>query len=341
MSSLIPQHIVSSALSATVSQDLMDTLNWGLLSTARINRSLIPAIRASTRSQLVGVASRSRDRAQAYADDWGIAQAYGSYDAMLADPNLHVVYNSLPNHLHAEWTIRAVEAGKHVLCEKPIALAPADVTAIADAARAHGRIVTEGFMYRHHARAKRVQQLVAEGILGELVVIKGAFTFTIAEVHKIRLDPAMGGGSLWDVGCYPLSFARMLTGEEPEALHAMQVLGETGVDLSFAGQMRFPNGVLAQFDCGFNAPFRMEMELVGTEARMVLPKAFKPTDETPILIYRGDGAPEVVHVPGNLLYLDEVDDLVAAVLDGTPPLLPLEESRANVAAITQLYEAAA
>ncbi|MEM1096509.1 MAG: Gfo/Idh/MocA family oxidoreductase [Bacteroidota bacterium] len=319
----------------------MDTLNWGLLSTARINRSLIPAIRASGRSQLVGVASRSLARAQAYAKDWDIAQAYGSYAAMLADPDIHVVYNSLPNHLHAEWTIKAVEAGKHVLCEKPIALTSADVTAIADAAKAHDRIVTEGFMYRHHARTKRVQQLVADGVLGELVLIKGAFTFTIADVHKIRLDPAMGGGSLWDVGCYPVSFARMITGEEPEAVQAFQVLGETGVDLSFTGQMRFPSGVLAQFDCGFNAPFRMEMELVGTEARMVLPKAFKPTDDTPILIYRGDDAPEVIEAPGNLLYLDEVDDLVAAALDGTPPLLSLAESRANVAAITGLYEAAA
>jgi len=318
----------------------MDTLNWGLLSTARINRSLIPAIRASTRSRLLGVASRSLAKAQAYADDWGIAQAYGSYDAMLADPNIHAVYNSLPNHLHAEWTIKAVEAGKHVLCEKPIALTSSDVTAIANAAKAHNRIVTEGFMYRHHARTKRVQQLVADGVLGELVLIKGAFTFTIADVHKIRLDPAMGGGSLWDVGCYPVSFARMITGEEPEALQAFQVLGDTGVDLSFTGQMRFPSGVLAQFDCGFNAPFRMEMELVGTEARMVLPKAFKPTDDTPILLYRGDDAPEVIEVTGNLLYLDEVDDLVAAALDGTSPLLSLAESRANVAAITQLYEAA-
>ncbi|MEM6646445.1 MAG: Gfo/Idh/MocA family oxidoreductase [Bacteroidota bacterium] len=319
----------------------MDILNWGLLSTARINRSLIPAIRASGRSRLIGVASRSTERAQAYAEDWGIEQSYGSYAAMLADPNIHVVYNALPNHLHVEWTIKAVEAGKHVLCEKPIALTPADVTAIADAAKSHGRIVTEGFMYRHHARTKHVQRLLAEGILGELVLVKGAFTFTIADVHKIRLDPAMGGGSLWDVGCYPVSFARMVTGEEPEAVQALQVLGETGVDLSLTGQMHFPSGVLAQFDCGFNAPFRMEMELVGTEARMVLPKAFKPTDDTPILMYRGDEAPEVIDVPGNLLYLDEVEDLVSAALDGTPPLLSLAESRANVAAITQLYEAAA
>ncbi|GAB5518749.1 MAG: Gfo/Idh/MocA family oxidoreductase [Rhodothermales bacterium] len=319
----------------------MDSLNWGLLSTARINRSLIPAIRASTRSCLLGVASRSLAKAQAYADAQGIAQAYGSYDALLADPDIHVIYNALPNHLHAKWTIKAVEAGKHVLCEKPIALTTADVMAIEDAARANDRVVTEGFMYRHHARTKQVQQLITDGILGQLTLVKGAFTYTIADVHKIRLDPNMGGGSLWDVGCYPVSFARMITGEEPEAVQAFQVLGKTGVDLSFTGQMRFPGGVLAQFDCGFQAPFRMEMELVGTEGRMVLPKAFKPGEDTPILIYRGDDAPEAIDVPGNLLYLDEVDDLVAAVLDGRPPLLSLAESRTNVEAITRLYAAAA
>ncbi len=154
-------------------------LNWGLLSTARINRSLIPPLRASKRNHLLAVASRSQESADAYAKEWKIPRAHGSYEALLADPEIDVIYNPLPNHLHAEWTIKAIEAGKHVLCEKPLALSVDDVDAIAAAAQKHGRVVAEAFMYRHHPQTLKVQELVQSGSLGTLKLLRGSFSFVL------------------------------------------------------------------------------------------------------------------------------------------------------------------
>src|SRR5215208_6647003 len=181
-------------------------LNWGLLSTARINNALIPPLKASKRNHLLAVASRSQGSADAYAKGKKISRAHGSYEAMLADPEIDVVYISLPNHLHAEWSIKAVAAGKHVLCEKPLALSPEEVEAIKEAARKHGRVVMEAFMYRHHPQTLKVQELVKEGSLGSLKLIRGSFSFLLAREEDVRLDPAMGGGSIWDLGCYPIGY---------------------------------------------------------------------------------------------------------------------------------------
>src|SRR5690349_4738140 len=162
-------------------------LNWGLLSTARINRALITPLRASKRNQLSAVASRTQESAGKYAREWKIPRAHGSYEALLADPEIDVVYISLPNHLHAEWSIKAVEAGKHVLCEKPLALSPQEVDAIKDAARKHGRVVMEAFMYRHHPQTLKVQELVKEGSLGALKLIRGSFSILLAREGDVRL----------------------------------------------------------------------------------------------------------------------------------------------------------
>src|SRR5512143_221913 len=161
-------------------------LNWGLLSTARINRALIPAIKASKRNRLTAVASRSRDAAEAYAQKWEIGRPLGSYEALLADPEIDVIYNSLPNHLHAEWTIKAVEAGKHVLCEKPIALRVEDVDAIQDAAKRHGRVVAEAFMYRHHPQTLKAVELVQGGALGTLKLLRGSFAYMLSREGDVR-----------------------------------------------------------------------------------------------------------------------------------------------------------
>src|SRR5687767_6482453 len=167
-------------------------LHWGLLSTARINRSLIPPLRASKRNQLVAVGSRAQDSADKYAQEWKIPRAHGSYEALLADPEIDVIYNPLPNHLHAEWTIKAVEAGKHVLCEKPLALNVEEVDAIQSAARKHGRIVMEAFMYRHHPQTLKVQELVKNGSLGTLKLIRGSFSYVLSREGDVRLKPEMG-----------------------------------------------------------------------------------------------------------------------------------------------------
>ena len=193
----------------------MTKLRWGLLSTARINRLVIPAIRSASRSTLTTVASRTTARAAAYAAEWDIPHAAGPYDALLADPAVDVVYISLPNSLHAEWTIRALEAGKHVLCEKPLALSVADVDRIAAAATRAGRVAAEAFMYRHHPLTHAAEAVVRSGRLGAIRGFKGAFTFPLTREGDVRLDPALGGGSLWDVGCYPVSYACLLAGAAP------------------------------------------------------------------------------------------------------------------------------
>ncbi len=314
-------------------------LNWGLLSTARINRALIKPLRASKRTRLLAVASRGISTAESYAREWDIPRAHGSYEALLADPEIDVIYNPLPNHLHAEWTIKALQAGKHVLCEKPLALTLEEADAIIAAVRKTGRIVAEAFMYRHHPQTLKVKELTDSGALGQVQLIKGAFTFTLTREADYRNFKEMGGGSIWDVGCYPISYARMIVGEEPVEVSGWQVEGPGGSDDSFFGQMRFRNGVHAQFDSGFKSPFRSYMEIVGSEAVLNIPTPFKPGTKSELYLMRG-GERETIKIKGRELYLGEVEDMCDAVLNGKPARIPLMDSRGNIAAILALLESA-
>lgn len=314
-------------------------LNWGFLSTARINRALIQPLQVSKRNELLAVASRTQETADAYAKAQKIPRAYGSYEALLADPEIDVIYNPLPNHLHAQWTIKAVEAGKHVLCEKPLALSVDEVDAIQAAARRHDRIVAEAFMYRHHPQTLKVQEIVKSGALGMLKLIRGSFSFVLTREGDVRLNPDWGGGSIWDVGCYPISYARMIVGEEPLEVFGWQVTGETGVDLTFVGQMRFEHDVLAQFDSSFAIPFHSFMEIVGSEGTLNIPKPFKPGENEKIFLSRGSET-ETIKIKGQELYLGEVEDMADAILLGREPRLPLDDSRANVAVIRACLESA-
>jgi D-xylose 1-dehydrogenase (NADP+, D-xylono-1,5-lactone-forming) len=207
-------------------------LRWGILSTARINKALIPPLQSSKRNKLLAVASRSQDKADAYARAKKIKRAYGSYEALLADPEIDVIYNPLPNHLHAEWTIKAVEAGKHVLCEKPLALSLDEVDAIAAAADKHGKIVAEAFAYRAHPQTLKVKEIVDSGKLGKIKMVHGSFTFVMTNPDDYRWKPEMGGGGLWDIGCYPLSYTRTVLGAEPLEVFGWQGTAPTGVDAS-------------------------------------------------------------------------------------------------------------
>ncbi len=318
-----------------------DKLRWGLLSTARINRALIPAIRASRRSELVAVASRSREQAEHYAREWNIPRAFGSYEAMLESDAVDVVYISLPNRLHAEWAIRALRAGKHVLCEKPIATRLDDMDAMIAAARESGRVLAEAFMYRHHPQTLKVKALVDSGAIGTPKLVRGAFTFTISRPNDVRLNPALDGGSLWDVGCYPVSYARLIFGREPLAVQGTAVIGASGVDETFLGLMRFGQDAFAQFDCGFRAPERMHIEVVGSEGVIVVPSPFKPSARETIYLGKSSTALEPVVVEGpEHLYLGEVEDMADAVLEGKPPRISLEDSRGNVQTLLALYRAA-
>ena len=309
------------------------------MGTARINRSLIPPLRQSSRNHLAAVASRTPERARAYAEQWAIPRAFGSYDAMLADASIDVVYISLPNALHAGWTIRAVEAGKHVLCEKPLAITVDEVDAIAAAAAANGRVVSEAFMYRHHPQTAMVERLVRDGAIGELRVIRGVFTFVNRRDDDARWDPALGGGSLWDVGCYPVSYARVVTGSEPVRVQGWSRLTAGGVDETFAGLLEFPGGVVATFDSSFRSPFHTQVDVAGTRGRIRVATPFKPGQESAIEVIDADGS-RTVAVDGQELYSGEVEDLASAILDGTPPRVTLADSRANVAALVALHESA-
>jgi predicted dehydrogenase len=314
-------------------------LNWGLLSTARINRALIAPLNASPRTRLLAVASRSQACADAFAREWKIPRAHGSYEALLADPEIDVIYNPLPNHLHAEWTIKALRAGKHVLCEKPFALTLADVDAMSAASKETGKVLAEAFMYRHHLQTVEIKKMVDSGTLGKLQLIKGTYSYTMTRQGNFRGIKDMGGGSIWDVGCYPISYARLLAGAEPAEVFGWQVSGPGGSDVSFFGQMRFANGVDSQFDSSFQSPLRSFMEIVCSEAVLNIPVPFKPGLKSQFILKRGNKV-ESVHIKSDELYLGEVNDMCDAIQLGTPPRISLADSRGNIAAILALLESA-
>jgi predicted dehydrogenase len=314
-------------------------LNWGLLSTARINRALIKPLTSSKRTRLLSVASRSLSSAESYASEWKIPRAHGSYESMLADPEIDVVYNSLPNHLHAEWTIKALRAGKHVLCEKPFAITFEEVDAMIAASKETGKVLSEAFMYRHHAQTLKVKELVDSGALGKIQFIRGSFTFSLTHEDDIRLKKEMGGGSIWDIGCYPISYARMIVGADPLEVFGWQVEGRGRVDDSFFGQMKFEGGVHAQFDSGFKSPFRTMIEIVGTDASLNIPNPFKPGKVNEVYLSHG-GKQEKIRVKGSELYLGEVEDMCDAVTQNKAPRVSLTDSRGNIATILALLESA-
>lgn len=319
----------------------MQKIRWGLLSTANINRRLIPAIRASARGELTAVASRSQASADAYAQNWGIPQAFGSYEAMLNSDAVDAVYISLPNHLHAEWSMAAMRAGKHVLCEKPFALTLDEVDAVTAVSRETGMVVAEAFMYRHHPQTKKLGELVRNGRVGRVTVVRAAFNFAFQSRDNIRLVPEWGGGCLWDVGVYPLSLAQYVMGGPPVRVSGEQWLGPSGVDEVFSGQMIYENGAIAQITSAFCTPWYTAAEIIGTKGRLTLNRPFVALDDSRRLLFHpADGEPEEIAVPEKELYLGEVEDMHAAILDGAPQYLSLTETRHHVQTLLALYESA-
>jgi D-xylose 1-dehydrogenase (NADP+, D-xylono-1,5-lactone-forming) len=319
----------------------MDKIRWGILSTARINRHVIPALKASVQNELVAVASRDLEHARKYAQEWKIPAAYGSYTELLNDPHIDVIYISLPNHLHAEWTIKAAQAGKHVLCEKPLALNVAAVDQISAAAAAGEVTVMEAFMYRHHPMTLKVRELVDTGAIGDVRYLRATFSFILdPSSTNIRWQPESGGGSLWDIGCYPVSYARMVMGCLPSEVYGDQVLGDSGIDVSFTGQLRFPNGAFAQVESSFELPYTTGVEIRGTQGTILVPVPFNPNQKrTQISLIQGDQQREL-HFDYPLLYQGEVEDMAAAITTHKPPRLSLSESREIIAMLTALYQSA-
>ncbi len=318
-------------------------VRWGLLSTARINRALIPAIRASERGELTAVCSRSQESADAYAREWEIPLAFGSYKEMLDSDEVDAVYIGLPNHLHAEWSIKAMQAGKHVLCEKPFALSLAEVDEMIAVSQATGMRLTEAFMYRHHPQTKLVGEWVRNGRLGEIRAVRGVFNFKLTEPGNVRLVPEWGGGSLWDIGCYPMSFTQFVMGGPPEWVFGNQWVDESGVDMAFGGQMHYGNGRMGQFTCTFDSPFTTHIEIFGSEGRLAVNRPFVGVDgpDQKLLFYPVEGDVEEIEIAHKSLYLGEVEDMNAAILDGAPNYLALEETRNHVKTLLALYKSAA
>jgi D-xylose 1-dehydrogenase (NADP+, D-xylono-1,5-lactone-forming) len=317
---------------------------WGLLSTARINRLILQAAKASDRAEVVAVASRSSSRAEAYARAHGLEHAYGSYAALLEDEAVDAVYVSLPNSLHVEWTLRALEAGKHVLCEKPLSRDPDAVERLFDYAEKRGLVVSEGFMWRHHPQTAKLLELAATDVIGRLRLVRAAFSFDVA-VHgagDVRLDDELEGGALMDVGAYCVNAVRLLAGE-PERVEALQALGANGVDVCFAATLALPNEVVAHFDAGFVMPRRAALEVVGEEGMLLVAEPWQPRVPK-IRVGRPtrDDAVEwqqiAVHPADS--YLLELDNVSAAISGEAELLLGRADAVGQARALEALYRSA-
>jgi len=319
----------------------MESVRWGLLSTAHINRHIIPAIRIADRCELVAVASRSHEKAQAYASEWGIQHAFGSYQEMLDSGVIDAVYISLPNHLHAEWSVKVLQAGIHVLCEKPFAISLKEVDEMIAASQSSGKVLAEAFMYLHHPQTKILVDFIRKGNLGEISHFWSTFCFLLKKRTDIRLVKEWGGGALWDIGVYPVSLAQVVFGEAPEIVVGSQWTGDTGVDETFVGQMKYKNNGFAQFSCSFRTDSQTSAEIVGTEGRLSLNQPFIEKDKgRQMIFYPNKGKPVELKAPSKALYLGEIEDMNAAILDGKPQCLSLQETRDHVRTALALYESA-
>jgi D-xylose 1-dehydrogenase (NADP+, D-xylono-1,5-lactone-forming) len=311
---------------------------WGLLSTAHINRLVLAGAGESDRVDVVGVASRELGRAKEYAREHGIERAYGSYEDLLADPGIEAVYISLPNSLHVEWSIKALEAGKHVLCEKPLSRRAEEVERAFDVAEGADRFLMEAFMYRHNPQTAKLQELVDGGAVGRLQLIRAAFSFPLRDSANVRLSADLDGGALMDVGCYCVSGSRLLAGE-PEHVYGERVTGETGVDVLFAGTMRFPGGIVAQFDSGLYLPMRDELEAIGDQGSVFLDDPWHCKE--PVIVLRRDGGEERIAVTPADSYRLELENLSDAIRGESEPLLGRDDAVGQARTIEALYRSAA
>lgn len=316
-------------------------IRWGILSTARIAQRIVDGARLSETAQIVAVGSRDLARAQAYASEHAIPRAHSSYEDLLADPEVDAVYVPLPNSMHVPWSVRALEAGKHVLCEKPLSRYPARVDEAFDAASRAGRVLMEAFMWRFHQQTDELVRLVRSGTIGEVRLVRTAFGFGGIHPDNVRLQTELEGGALMDVGCYCVSALRLLCGE-PLRVSGEQVDGGNGVDIRFAGVMRFEGDVLGSFDCGMDVFRRNSIEVVGSTGQISVPSPWQTPLGAAILITRdGQEEPELV-VPESVdPYARELDEVAAAIEHGTTPRLDRTESLGQARAIDALYRAAA
>jgi predicted dehydrogenase len=310
----------------------MTAVRWGVLSTARINRKVLAGARAADGVEVIAVGSRDRERGEAFAAEHGIDRVHGSYEDLLADPEVEAVYIPLPNAMHVPWSVQALGAGKHVLVEKPLSRSGAEAEAAFDAAAKADRLLVEGFMWRYHPQTEALVRLAGE--IGPLRVVRAAFGFPLGDdPGNVRLQSELDGGALMDVGCYCVSALRLLCGE-PERARGEQILAGDGVDGRFAGTLRFPGGVLGTFDCGFDVPPRGVIEMVGEGGTVVSEDPWHGTE--PRLLRDG----EPVDVEQADPYRLELEDVSRAVRGGPAPRLGREDAVAQARVIEALYASA-
>jgi len=320
----------------------MEIVRWGILSTAHINRRVIPAINASKRGKLIAVASREKSKAEKFSADWNIPVSFGTYEALIESDLIDALYISLPNHLHAEWSIRAMQAGKHVLCEKPIALSLDEIDHMIETSKKTNRVLTEAFMYRHHPQTKIAETWIKEGRLGDVFSVQAVFNFLLEKPGDVRRVPEFGGGSLWDVGVYPVSFANMVFQGNPDWVRGVQISGITNIDESFFGLLTYSNNRYAQISSSFQSPLFTRAAVVGTQGILFFSRPFTGMDlpDRKLIFQSNKDEVQELIVPEEYLYAGEIEDMHSAILEGKPPYLSLEESRLNVNTILSLYNSA-
>jgi D-xylose 1-dehydrogenase (NADP+, D-xylono-1,5-lactone-forming) len=320
-------------------------LRWGILGCANIAvKSVIPGIQQSQYNEVVAIASRDIVKSKQTAEKLRIPQAYGSYEELLADSSIDAVYIPLPNHLHKEWTIQAARHGKHVLCEKPIALDSESAAAMAAECEKNHVQLAEAFMYAHHPRYSMLKEQLDGGVIGELRAIHGEFTFNNAQdASNVRYRRDWGGGSIYDVGCYPIHAARILLGNEPEAVtvHAFFSQIHDEVDMMASGLIEFPNSIGLTFQCGMWAEGKNTLVIIGSEGRIEVPAAFVPNADASsnFFIIKGDERIEI-QAPRVNQYAVQADDFAAMILKGEASKLPLDDSVRNMRVIDACLKSA-
>jgi xylose dehydrogenase (NAD/NADP) len=310
-----------------------EPVRWGILGTGGITRAFLRGARLTNAVEVVAVGSRSADRAAEYARANGIPRAHASYEALLADTDVEAVYVSLPNSLHHPWTMRALQAGKHVLCEKPYSRRHADVVTAFDLAERSRLVLCEGFMWRHHPQARALVELLPE--LGELQTIRSTFSFVLDRPVDIRLRADLDGGSLMDVGTYCVSGARLLTGEEPDFVYGIQIIGPSDVDVRFNGLLHFPGGAVAEFMSGFETDHR-GLEAIGSDGSARLTNPWLPDDPDPTLVRAGVETAIDFFDPYQL----ELEDISAAIREHRPTLIGRADALGQARVLEALYRSA-
>jgi predicted dehydrogenase len=326
----------------------MDTLRWGILSSASIaNEKVIPGIRKARRCEVVAIGSRDEARARPVAERHAIPRVHGSYEALLADAEVDAVYVPLPNHLHAEWTLAAARAGKHVLCEKPLALTAAEAQRMVDGCRDAGVVLMEAFMYRLHPSWVAVAELVASGRIGQLVAIDSWFSYFNDDPADIRNVAAFGGGALYDIGCYSVNLSRLLFGAEPTGVRAAVIRDPaSGVDTFTSGILEFPGGN-ATFTCSTRAESDQRVSVYGTAGRIEVGIPFNiPPDRPTEIFLTAGGDPPVAPATETITfapadpYTVEAEAFASAILDGTALPTPPEDAVANLRVIERVFASA-